>query len=121
MSLARWFLLIGLLVAAGSATVTQRTALFLGGYAVGERQARAHARETDVSWLTARVDRLTSPTHLASVASERQLHLVAWSTLPSGARSSASTMARGAGEGVRTLAQLSDDGDRASPGGDTAD
>ena len=121
MSLARWFLLIGLLVAAGSAAVTQRTALFLGGYAVGERLERAHACETDVSWVTARVDRLTSPTHLASVANERQLHLVAWSTLPNGTRGSASAIARGAGDGVRPLAQLSDDGGNTSPGGDTAD
>lgn len=82
MALSRWLALVGLLVGLGCLQVAQRNAVFLKGYAVGERQHRLHAAETDVSWATAQVVGLSSPTHLAHLAQERQLKLVAWSTLP---------------------------------------
>ena len=82
MRLSHWFALIGLLVAVGCLQVAQHNALFLSGYAVGGRLARVHAQQNDVSWLSAQVVGLASPTHLANVAEDRGLKLVAWSMLP---------------------------------------
>lgn len=81
MRLSHWIALLALTVGIGLLRVSQRNALMLQGYAVGERLQRVHAKETDVTWLTARVDGLASPTHLAQVAEERRLKLVARSTL----------------------------------------
>ena len=80
MKLAHWFLLIGLLMVVGLLQVTQRNAVLLEGYAVGDRVRQLHAQETQLSWLRAQVVGLRSPTHLAEVAQERKLKLVAWST-----------------------------------------
>ena len=84
MRLSRWFALIGLLVGVGCLQVAQRNAIFLSGYAVGERMASVHTQQNDVSWLNAQVVGLASPTHLAEVAQDRGLKLVAWSMLPRG-------------------------------------
>lgn len=81
MSLSRWMLLIAALVGFGCLKVSQQNAVFLAGYAVGERMARAHTQQTEVSWIGARVTGLASPAHLAEVAKDRRLKLVAWSTL----------------------------------------
>ena len=81
MPLSRWMGLIGIVVALGCLKVTQRNALFLQGYAVGERLAQMHKQETDVSWLHAQVTGLESPGRLARAAQDQQLKLVAWSTL----------------------------------------
>ena len=81
MPLSRWTMLVALLVGLGCLQVSQHNALFMKGYAVGERMGRVHTQETDVSWLQARVIGLTSPSHLARVSQERQLKLVARSTL----------------------------------------
>ncbi len=81
MRLAHWVTLIGLLVGLGCLQVAQRNALFLQGYAIGERMGRVHTTENDVAWLNMRVVGLASPTHLSQVAQERRLNLVAWSTL----------------------------------------
>lgn len=81
MRLSRWMTLIGAVVALGCLKVSQRNAIFLRGYAVGERLGRVHTQETDVSWLNAQVIGLASPGRLARVAQERRLKLVAWSTL----------------------------------------
>jgi len=78
---SRWLLLIALVVGVGCLNVAQRTALFLTGYGVGQRAQRAHAQEADVLWLKMQVVGLSSPAHLAEVAQERRLKLVAWSTL----------------------------------------
>ncbi|MBI3330686.1 MAG: hypothetical protein HYZ96_01080 [Candidatus Omnitrophica bacterium] len=81
MRLSHWVALIAVMVGIGFLRVSQRNALLLKGYAVGERLHRVHAKETDVTWLAATVDGLASPAHLAQVAEERRLKLVARSTL----------------------------------------
>ena len=81
MALSRWMSLIGIVVALGCLKVTQQNAVYVKGYAVGERLANIHQQETDVAWLNARVTGLESPGHLARTAQDRQLKLVAWSTL----------------------------------------
>jgi hypothetical protein len=82
MRLTTWCALIAVPVGMGFLRVSQRNALLLHGYAVGERMERVHAQETVVSWLHADVVGLTSPTRLAEVAKERRLNFVAWSMLP---------------------------------------
>ncbi len=103
MNLSRWILVIGLMVGVGCLRVAQRNAIYLKGYAVGERMGRVHETQRDVSWLTADVIGLESPSRLARVAEERQLKLVAWSTLaPSfglGKPASPAVTARAAGGG----------------------
>lgn len=81
MRLSQWMMLIGVLVGIGCLQVTQRNALCLHGYAVGDRLRQFQADQTSVAWLRAQVDEVASPAHLAHVASQRQLKLVAWSTL----------------------------------------
>lgn len=81
MPLLRWFLLIGVVVGLGLLQVAQRNAIFLQGYAVGERMVKAHRESTDVSWLKARLDSLSSPAHLSEAAEKHRLKLVAWSVL----------------------------------------
>ena len=81
MRLSRWLMLIAVVVGLGCLQVTQRNAMFLNGYAVGERLESLHTQETDVSWLRARVVGLRAPRRLAQIAQERQLKLVAWSAL----------------------------------------
>lgn len=68
-------------MAVGMLQVAQRNTVYLEGYALGDRVEKAHKEHTDVSWLEARVMRLTSPEHLSSMVQERHLNLVAWSTL----------------------------------------
>ena len=82
MLLSRWMLLIGVVVGLGCLQVAQRNAIFLKGYAVGDRIDQVHTQETEVSWLGARVVGLESPTRLSQLAQERHLKLVAWSMLP---------------------------------------
>ena len=81
MNLSRWMLAIGVLVGLGCLQVAQRNALYLKGYAVGDRTHQVHVARRDVLWLKAEVTGLESPAHLARVAEERRLKLVAWSTL----------------------------------------
>jgi len=81
MPLVRWMGLIGIVVAVGCLKVSQHNALYLKGYAVGERLTQVHQQETDLSWLHAQVTGLESPGRLARAAQDRQLKLVAWSTL----------------------------------------
>lgn len=85
MSLRRWFLLEAVLVGLGCLQVTQRNAILLNGYAVGASMERMHAQETSLAWLRNDVIGLASPTHLARVARDRRLTLVAWSVLPAAA------------------------------------
>ena len=82
MRLTHWIMLIGLVVGLGCLQVTQRNAIVFTGYAVGERLIRVHRQEADVSWLNMQVVGLTSPAHLAQIAKERRLNLVARVTLP---------------------------------------
>ena len=95
MPLSRWMMLIALVVAMGYLKVSQQNAIFLSGYAVGERTASVHAKTTDVSWLDVQVTEMASPTHLARIARDRGLNLVAWSTWPKelSVRTSASSQA----------------------------
>lgn len=81
MALSRWLLLIGAVVGLGCLQVAQRNVLMMRGYAIGEGRAQVHAKDAEVSWANARVAGLASPVHLAQVAQERRLKLVAWSTL----------------------------------------
>lgn len=74
--------LIGVMVGLGALQVTQRNAIVLRGYAVGERLDRIHGLEADVLWLKAHVVKLVSPARLSSVEEERRLKLVARSALP---------------------------------------
>ena len=82
MRLSYWLGLVALVTGIGCLQVSQRTAIVLSGYAVGDRMQRVHAQETDVSWLNANVIGLASPARLAQVAQEKHLTLVAWSTVP---------------------------------------
>ena len=82
MRLSRWMAVIGVMVMIGCLQVAQRNALLLKGYAVGERMHQVHTQESDVAWLSAEVTGLASPSHLASVAAERRLKLVAWLRFP---------------------------------------
>ena len=82
MRLSHWLGLVAFVTGIGCLQVSQRTAIVLSGYAVGQRMSRVHAQETDVSWLNANVVGLASPAHLAQVAQEKHLKLVAWSTVP---------------------------------------
>lgn len=81
MPLSRWMYLIAVLVGVGCLEVAQRSALVTEGYAVAQRQQAVDERAAAVSWLDTRVAGLSSPAHLAQVAQERHLKLVAWSTL----------------------------------------
>jgi len=90
MALSRWMILIAVLIGLGCLEVAQRSALVTSGYAVAERQRAVDERDAAVSWLNAQVIGLSSPAHLAQVAQQRRLKLVAWSTLeavPSRSRS----------------------------------
>lgn len=82
MRLSRWMLVIGIMVGLGCLQVAQRNAILLKSYGVGERMNRIHARQTELAWLQAHVTELSSPTHLAQMAQERRLKLVAWWRLP---------------------------------------
>ncbi len=90
MSLSRWLLLIAVVMGIGCLQVTQHNALFMTGYAVGERTRAVHKEEAQLAWLQADVNGLASPSPLARVAQERQLKLVAWSLLPDHSFSSVS-------------------------------
>lgn len=81
MRFSRWLLIVGLVVGLGCLQVVQHTALLLRGYAVGRRLRQVHRQETAVSWLSAEVDGLGSPSRLAQVSKEQRLKLVAWSPL----------------------------------------
>lgn len=80
-----WLALLGAFVGVGVLQVAQHTALYMKAYAVGERADRLHRQESDVAWLNTEVEGLASPLRLARVAQERQLKLVAWSTLSAAA------------------------------------
>lgn len=82
MRFAQWFGLIGVVIGLGCFQVTQRNALFMAGYALGERAHAIHTQETQLTWLQAQVVGLESPKHLARMAQDRKLKLVAWSPLP---------------------------------------
>ena len=81
MRLSRWVTLIAILVGLGCLQVSQRNAIFLKGYALGERTDHMHTQETDLSWLHASVVGLKSPTHLARVAGDRGLKFEARKTV----------------------------------------
>ena len=81
MPLRRWFLLIGAVVVLGCLQVAQRTGVVMKGYAVGERMRTLRARETDIAWANLQITELSSPNRLAKVAKDRDLQLVAWSTI----------------------------------------
>lgn len=105
--------LIGVVVGLGCLQVAQRNAIFLKGYAVGERMHRVHTRENEVAWLSTRVTGLASPMRLADIAKERRLTLVAWSRL-----SPAVAQPHGMSpDDPSTRKELS----RATSGGETAD
>lgn len=107
MRLSSWAALIGLLVGLGCLEVTARNTIILKGYAVGERSDRLHDQETDLAWLRADVEALRSPARLATVAKERQLKLVARSTLSStaGRSSSLATAAPAPDDVIRLAAE----------------
>ena len=83
MSMSRWLMLIGVVVALGLLRVAQRTGLLLQGYATGTLLHDVHREETEVAWLTTQVQGLSSPMHLASAAADQHRALVAWALLPS--------------------------------------
>lgn len=75
-------LVIGIVVGLGCFQVAQRNAILVKSYTVGQRMDHLHAKRNEVAWLHAQVTGLSSPTHLAKIAEERRLKLVAWSRLP---------------------------------------
>ncbi|OGX40318.1 MAG: hypothetical protein A3C53_03040 [Omnitrophica WOR_2 bacterium RIFCSPHIGHO2_02_FULL_68_15] len=128
MPLSRWMGLIGIVVALGCLKVSQHNALYVKGYAVGKRLAQVHQQETDLSWLRAQVTGLESPGRLARAAQDRQLKLVAWSTLSperafAAVRAAESeAMAEGLGGVEPRLDHVAAlDPDRQDSAGDTAD
>lgn len=80
MQVTRWMMAIGVVVGLGLLQVSQRHAVILKGYALGERLKRVHDQETQLLWLNARVIGLRSPVHLAQAAQDQRLKLVGWST-----------------------------------------
>lgn len=80
MRLSHWLALIATLVGLGCLQVAQHNAIFLSGYAAGERLSTLRAKETEVGWWNAQVTGRRSPVALDQAAQERQLNLVAWST-----------------------------------------
>ena len=110
MSLSRWMMLIAAMVGLGCLKISQRNAIILSGYGLGERMARAHAKETEISWMGTQVAWLASPAHLAEVAQDRRLKLVAWSALSS----------TGAAQPLTHLASIDAD-QRAAEGHDLSD
>jgi hypothetical protein len=82
MRLSQWLTLIGVVAGLGCLQVAQRNALFMAGYAFGEQAHAVHTQEANLLWLNAQVVGLESPKHLSRMAQERNLQLVAWSTLP---------------------------------------
>ena len=83
MKFSRWLLLIAVMVGVGLVQVAWHNAVYFTGYAIGDRLHRVQIMEREVAWLDTQVTRLGSPVHLADVAQQRQLTLVAWSTMPS--------------------------------------
>ncbi len=81
MRLSRWLILVAAMVVFGGLKVMQHNALFLKGYAVGERLQRLRTMEHDVTWINAHVVGLSSPHRLFAVMEQRELKLVAWSPL----------------------------------------
>ncbi len=81
MRLSQWVTLIAILVGLGCLQVSSRNAIFLKGYALGERIDQMHTQETDLSWLHASVVGLESPTHLARVAGNRGMKFEARKTV----------------------------------------
>ena len=126
MLLSRWMTLIGIVVALGCLEVSQRNAIFLKGYALGDRLGQVHKQETDVSWLNAHVTGLTSPGRLARVAQERRLKLVAWSTLSPGGTALRAAEGNAVADGMAASAPRLDhvaslDAERDAGAEDTAD
>jgi hypothetical protein len=109
MRLAQWMGLIGVVTGLGCLQVAQRNALFLKGYAVGEYRQRVHAKETNVSWLNARVVEMASPVRLADVAQERRLKLVARAMMTVGQGGVASTPERQSVDGSGMIQVAADD------------
>lgn len=91
MSLTRWLLAVSLVMGLGILRVAQHTTVLFQAYAVGERLQQVHSRERDIAWLRNGVLELSSPSRLASLAKERKMTLVAWSTFapPAGPRTAA--------------------------------
>ena len=118
MRLTYWFALATSVVALGCLKVAQHNAVFMGGYAVGERLARLHTEEVGVSWLNAHVVELASPGRLADIEEERRMKFVAWSMLPSAARGAETTPGR-TPEGAFRMAAIDPSG--AVTDGDTSD
>ena len=81
MRVSHWLVLIAIVVGLGCLQVAQHNAILLTGYAIGRRIKDVHEQQANLSWLRTQVVGLTSPTHLARVAHERRLKLVAWSTI----------------------------------------
>jgi hypothetical protein len=83
MKLKHWFFLIGLTCCMGILRVSQRQALWLASYRLGENQKNFNALKTQELWLASEVDNLRSPTELARAIKKDKKELVAWSRLDS--------------------------------------
>lgn len=81
MSLSRWLFALGIMTGVGCLLVGQRMALTLQGYRLGADVRETHQRGGEVAWLETQVVNLSSPVHLAAVAKERKLELVARHTV----------------------------------------
>ncbi len=81
MQLQHWFLLIGLMVGMGMLRTAQQNALIVSGYALGDRAEQLHEQDVQMKRLRADVLELASPVHLADVARERRMKLVAWTSV----------------------------------------
>ena len=82
MSLKQWALLIACVAVVGIARVAQQTTLRLKAYDVGARLTQVHELENRTQWMEAQVDGAHAPLHLARIARQRKLELVAWSAMP---------------------------------------
>lgn len=82
MTLTRWWMGLGIVVALGFLQVSQQTTIRLAAYALGRREAHVHALENKTQWLAREVVELQSPARLAAAMKDARTEWLAWSALP---------------------------------------
>ena len=87
MSMKRWLIVVGALLAVGMAKVAQQTSILQQAYVVGKQTVAVHELERDTQWLQRDVIVRSSPGELSRAMDQQHLKLVAWSMMtPSGAK-----------------------------------
>jgi hypothetical protein len=83
MNFKHFIFLIGLTAAMGLIRVSQKEAIWLSSYRIGENQKNIHQLESENLWLMSQVDYMRSPFQLAATVKKNKSELVAWSSLKS--------------------------------------